>query len=123
MINVLNQIAKQLQAVGINYEFGRMTQHPPKYPYWVGEYSEPEPLTEDGLLSPSIILSGFARGSRLSLEQDKQRIRNYFIHGQLCTTDQGTILLSYGGSLDIPDETADLYRCQITIAAKEWRII
>ena len=41
MEDVLAVVDDQLQKLGLNYEFGSMTKSPPKYPYWVGEYSEP----------------------------------------------------------------------------------
>ena len=80
----------QLQKLGLNYEFGLMTESPPKYPYWVGEYSEPEGLTEDGKEEPTVILTGFSRGKHTTLEQQKSIIKEHFRHGVSVITEKGS---------------------------------
>lgn len=82
MIEVLKVLNDHMvQELKLNYEFGQYTETPPKYPYWVGDYTEPEPLEEDGLTTPTVTLTGFARGSFLGLEESKQKIKDYFKDG------------------------------------------
>lgn len=48
MEEVLSFIACELETLNIRYEFAEWTGRI-KYPYFVGEFSEIDPATEDGL--------------------------------------------------------------------------
>lgn len=121
-MEVLNALNAVLESLGINYEYDSMSESPPRYPYWVGEYSEIEPTTEDGEEEFSIILTGFCRGNLLALEEEKEKIKECFKHGLSKTTESGAfIFFSSAGSLNIPVDDPDLRKRQITINAKYWR--
>lgn len=75
MDDILAVINDQLEGLGLNYEFGKMTQSPPQYPYWVGDYTEPEGMTEDGKEESTVILTGFSRGKFIELETQKATIK------------------------------------------------
>lgn len=122
MEEVFAVVNDQLQSLGLNYEFGSMTESPPKYPYWVGEYSEPEGITEDGKEEPTFILTGFSRGKHITLEQQKSIIKDHFRHGVSVIADTGTVVvIFYGGSLPIPLEDGDLKKCQVNLSIKTWK--
>lgn len=122
MEDVLAVVNDQLQKLGLNYEFGSMTESPPKYPYWVGEYSEPEGLTEDGKEEPTVILTGFSRGKHITLEQQKSIIKDHFRHGVSVMTENGSaVVIFYGSSLPIPLEEGDLKKCQVNLTIKSWK--
>ena len=122
MNDVLVAVNDQLESLGLNYEFGIMSESPPKYPYWVGEYSEPEGMTEDGKEEPTVILTGFSRGRHIDLENQKSIIKKHFKHGVSVITDSGsTVVIFYGGSLPIPLEDDDLKKCQVNLSIKTWK--
>ena len=124
MIEVLKVLNDHMvQKLKLNYEFGQYTETPPKYPYWVGDYTEPEPLEEDGLTTPTVTLTGFARGSFLGLEESKQKIKDYFKDGVSVITESGSaVVIYYAGSLNIPSDEQDLKRSQIKLSIKKWSV-
>lgn len=121
MIEALSALDKELTSLGLNYEFGEMTKCPVTYPYWVGDYTEPESLNEDGLEEPTIILTGFTRGAYLELETQKNMLKDHFKYGVTFITDTGAaVVFFYAGSLNIPLED-DLKKCQINLSTKIWK--
>ena len=131
MLEVLKALDTHLsEHLGLNYEFGQMSNSPPKYPYWVGDYTESESLTEDGVEQPIIILNGFSRGKFIELEEQKEKIKEYFKFGK---TDLMTVTLPdqtiskvsvniwFSDSINIPDDNLDLKRCQIHLNTKIWK--
>lgn len=118
VLKVLNDhMVKELK---LNYEFGQYTKSPPEYPYWVGDYTEPEPLEEDGLTTPTVTLTGFSRGRFLELEECKQKIKDYFKDGKSVITESGSaVVIFYAGSLNVPSDEQDLKRCQINLQGCE----
>lgn len=122
MDEILAVINDQMEGLGLNYEFGKMTKSPPEYPYWVGDYTEPESITEDGKEEPTILLTGFARGKFLELETQKATIKEHFRHGVSVITEKGSaVVVFYGSSLNIPQEDDDLKRCQVNLQIKSWK--
>lgn len=121
MTDVLAVIADQMELLGLNYEFREMTKSPPSYPYWVGETTEPENLTEDGKCEPTVILTGFHRGNFIELETEKSKIKNHFLHGVTTMKNGSAVAVFYGGSLDIPLEDDDLKKCQVNLSIKTWK--
>jgi len=122
MEEILTVINSEMEGLELNYEFERMTQSPPKYPYWVGDYTESEPITEDGEESFTFFLNGFARGNVSSLEIERTKIKNYFKHGISVFTESGVaVSISFGGSFSTPLEENDLKKCQITLQIKIWK--
>lgn len=119
--DVLKLISDRLAAAGINYEFGEWNSDI-VYPYFVGEYSEPEPITEDGLQEADFTLNGFSRSSWLVLETAKQTIEQTFSNCTLILDNGSGVDVSYGGSLIIPTGDAELKRIQISLKIKEWKV-
>ena len=119
---VLNHISKKLTEAGINYEFVEWKSDI-VYPYSVGEYVEPEPMTEDGLHELSFTLNGFTRGSWLDLENAKETIEKLFANDTSILDNGSGVDVSYSGSLIVPTGDAELKRIQINLSIKEWRAI
>lgn len=124
MIEVLNYIRDIVcEQLALEYEYGEMTKSPPTYPYWVGELSDSGTLSEDGKMEVTVILNGFARGSRLQFEEEKAAIREFFRHGTQTIAGDVPVLIcaEYGGCSDIDTDDDDLKRCQITININYWK--
>ena len=128
MIEVLMIVQNSMNALGIEYAFGEYAGNAEGkvvYPYFVGEYTESEPMTEDGLHEATFMLSGFSRGSWLTLEEAKERIERYFnmSSGKTYITARGTgIAVSYAGSMIVPTGDAELKKIQINLDIKEWKV-
>jgi hypothetical protein len=99
-MNMLGIFANELKNIGVPYEFMEWTS-PVQYPYFVGEYTETVPTTEDGYESGSLILTGTTKGSWLELEQIKEKVKNHFppIYGLRKSTDVGTVVFYYANSV------------------------
>ena len=123
MIEVLRAINNQMAALGLNYEFREMTKSPPTYPYWVGEYTEPEPTGEDGKEEPVIMLSGFTRGAYLDLETQAEQIRNYYKHGKTALNNDGSaVIVNYAGGFPVPTGELELKKMQINLSVRLWNL-
>ncbi len=123
-IEALEIIKAGLVSLGVNYELAAWTQAP-VYPYFVGEYQETEPVTEDGLRESTFILTGFTRDSWLELEEAKEAIENYFdaISGRTTITESGSaVVVSYANGLIVPTGDAELKKIQINLSIKEWKV-
>lgn len=119
---VLKFISDQLTAAGINYEFGEWNSDI-IYPYFVGEYQETPPSSEDGLQETTFILNGFSRTTWEELEAAKTTIENLFTYKTSILSNGSGVDVSYSGSLVIPTGDAELKRIQINLTIKEWRVI
>ncbi len=123
-IATLNIISDSMQSLGINYEFGAWTSEV-VYPYYVGEYQETPSLNEDGMQETTFILTGFARGKWLELEEEKEKIKNYFpkVEGKTVIADNGSaVAVFYESSSIIPTGDAELKKIQINLTIKEWSV-
>jgi len=121
----LKIISDAMTALGIEYGFGEYSGNPVVYPYFVGEYTETEPFTEDGLQESTFLLTGFSRGSWLMLEEAKEKIENYFnkVGGKTVIASNGNaVAIFYGNSLIVPTGNAELKRIQINLSIKEWKV-
>lgn len=122
--NVLKAVEASMKEMGLEYAFRRFRKKP-EYPYFVGDYLETDPLTEDGLQECTFTLDGFARGagSEDTLETVKEKIRNYFTQeGQTFPYANGVVAIAYGNAQPIPTEDAELDRIQINLTVKEWSV-
>lgn len=122
---VLKIVSGAMDELGIAYDLGNYKGTPMEYPYFVGEYTENEPLNEDGLQETTFILTGYARGSWLPLENAKEQIENYFnrVSGKTVITDNGSaVAIFYANSLIAPTADAELRRIQINLKVKEWKV-
>lgn len=121
-MTALSFISEQMESLGINYEFDSWTTDV-RYPYFVGEFREDEPFTEDGAETSEMILTGFHRGSYISLEEAKNKIKKHFdpINGLRAKTDSGSIAVFFAGAFNIPSGEADLKKIQINLKINEWK--
>ena len=123
--NLLKVVSDGMAELGLEYEFGEYTKEPIVYPYFVGEYTETEPTTEDGLQETTFMLSGFSRGTWLTLENAKAKIENYFnkVYGKTVMVGDGSaVAVFYGSSLIVPTGDEELKKIQINLQCKEWKV-
>lgn len=120
----LRIIADAMRELGLAYGFmeyaGDLV-----YPYFVGEYTEQAPTTEDGLQITNFMLTGFSRGSWLALEDAREQIAQYFgmVSGKTVISDNGFgVAVFYENALVVPTEDATLKRIQINLHIKEWKV-
>lgn len=119
----LKLIADAMNSLEIPYEFIEFTSDPKSY-YFVGEYTESESLTEDGLQESTFILTGTTTdGTWLDLENAKSKIKEFFnsISGYVATDQIGGVAIFYSNSFPIPTES-DFKRIQINLKIKEWSV-
>lgn len=120
--DALNLIGEQLQALGINYEFGEW-KSAIKYPYWVGTFAETpgENIEQD----TTFTLDGFTRKSYLELLEQKEKIEKKYKHGMTAILGNGTgVAVLYENALcNLPTGDAELKKIQINLTIKEWSVI
>ncbi len=119
----LKFIADKLKEIGVPYCFEEWTKEI-SYPYFIGEYTESEPLNEDGESESSFILTGTTNSSWFSLEQEKDKIRKAFPDVSITEILSGNIAIAvmYAGAVPVPTGTDQLKRIQINLKVKEWRV-
>ena len=117
----LKVISEQMKKLAIPYEFGEGTADI-VYPDTVGEYLEPEPITEDGASEISFILTGTNRGDFITLEELKKKVKKHFhpVNGYRASVDGATIAVFYAGAFPVPTGEAGLKRIQINLKIKVW---
>jgi hypothetical protein len=123
-IDALNYISNQLEEAGIDYEFGEWSSDPVPEPYFVGEYSESTPISEDGEQDTTFILTGTAR-KWILLEQAKAIIEKLFskVTGLTAILPNGNgIAVFYDNAFNVPTGDAELKRIQINLLVKEWSV-
>lgn len=122
-MSILRIIHEELARIGVPYEFMRWTSKV-SYPYFVGEISETEPMTGDGLREHTLLLDGFTRSNYIDLETIKEKIEKHFhpIYGLRRQTDSGYAVFFYAGAFYVPTGEADLKRIQVTLKIKEWKV-
>lgn len=121
----LKIINKAMDDLGLAYGFGEYAAVPVVYPYFVGEYTETEPIYEHGLQEATCLLTGFSRGSWLTLEEAKEKIENYFnkVSGKVVIAENGSaVAIFYANSVIVPTGDAELKRIQINLSVKEWSV-
>ena len=125
-MQMLKLVSDGMEAMGLEYDFETFKKKPIVYPYFVGQYTEQEPATEDGLQESTFMLTGFYRGEEwLDLEDAKEKIENYFnrVSGKTAITDNGSaVAVFYMGSLVVPTGDDDLKSIQINLNVKEWKV-
>lgn len=119
----LKYISDKLTGAGIPYAF-MVWSREVTYPYFVGEYTETEPLYEYGERESTFMITGTAKGSWLTLENAKEQIAELFgCEGTTHIFENGTgIAVMYTDSKPIPTNTDELKRIQINLKIKEWRV-
>ena len=110
---------------GIPYQFGVFSSDISSLNYYfVGDYSETEPMNEDGLVESQFILTGTGKGFS-ELESAKDMIRNLFPEttGEVAILDSGSgIAIFYSSAMYIPTGVEGLKRIQINLNIKEWKV-
>ena len=116
-------IADAMREMGLPYKLGRFSGKAD--PYFVGEYTENEPATEDGLQETTFLITGFTRGEWTELEEAKAKIAKYFnrVSGKTVITNDGSaVAVFYANALIVPTNDAELKRIQINLNVKEWTV-
>ena len=125
---VLKIVSEGMDSLGIEYGFGEYSgneQGKIIYPYFVGEYTEREAMTEDGLQESTVLLTGFHRGTWEELEDKREEIENYFnqVSGKTVITDNGSaVAVFYAGSIPVETGDAEVKRIQVNLKIKEWKV-
>lgn len=124
----LKAISDAMEEIGLNYEFMEWTGEI-SYPYFTGEYTETELISESGEQEAVFILDGFARDGSdsmayLELEDAKAKIADCFprINGRMVATQTGMAAIFYTNSFPVQMEDAALKRIQINLTVKEWSV-
>ena len=127
MEEVLKYISTELERLGVPYEFLEWTQTV-TYPYFIGEYNEFEPTLESGECDKTFILTGFCRGkdARLKLEKMRGKVESAFPagDGKIAALDSGSVVaIFYGSAFYVPTGEAQLYKIQINLSIKLWKVV
>ena len=120
-IDSLKFISDTLTGAGINYEFWEWTS-PVTYPYFVGEYSESEPVNEDGMQESEVILNGFTREAYLELETAKSKIETLFSNMATILPNGNGLAIFYAGSFVVPTGDEELKKIEIHLRINEWKV-
>lgn len=119
-------ISDALASAGIPYEYEEFNSSIESLNrYWVGEYTETEPITEDGLEEGTFILTGYAKEDMLILENDKKTIKQLFpaIGGNRAILGNGSgVAIFYGTALPVPTGDDFIKKLQINLNIKEWMV-
>ena len=119
----LGYINSMFESLGIPYEFNRWNSPNVPDTYWVGEYIETESLYEDGEEETTFILTGTTNQKFIDLETVKQTIKNHLGNGKTTILESGSgIAVLYVSSQPVPSVDEGVFRLQITMRIKEWRI-
>lgn len=110
-----------LTEADINYEFMEWTSDV-AYPYWVGEYTESEPMNEDGMQESTFMITGTTNGSWLSLEEAKATIESKLCNQTVILSNGNGLAVLYSGSLNVPTGNEKMKRMQINLLIKEWKV-
>ena len=110
-----------LTKADINYEFMEWTSNV-AYPYWVGEYTESEPMNEDGMQESTFMITGTTDGSWLSLEEAKATIERELCNQTVILPNGNGLAVFYSGSLVVPTGNEKMKRMQINLLIKEWKV-
>lgn len=118
---VLKKVSKAMHEMGIAYGFGVYGGE--EYPYFVGEYAENTPTTEDGLQTGEFTLTGWHRGTWQELTEAKDKIEDFFdkVNGYI-TIDGNAVAIFYSKSTVVPTDDAELKRVEIHLDVKEWKV-
>lgn len=122
-IEALGYINDCMESLSIPYEFMQWTKDL-SFPYFIGEYTEVEPLDEDGKEEGILILTGTTDKSYITLESIKESLKQFFpSHGRTAILDSGSgIAVSFSNAFPVPTGVQGLVRIQINLNIQEWRI-
>lgn len=126
-IEALSIIEDSMEKMGLKYAFMEYiveSDEPLPKTYFVGEYQELEPDSEDGEELTIFIITGFSREKWIRLEEAKEKIKKYFpqTEGKTVVVKSSAIAVFYANSLPIPLEGDELKKIQINLTVKEWSV-
>lgn len=120
-IESLKYVNNALTDAGIAYEYERW-ESDLIYPYFVGEYTEPEMENEDGLQESTFIITGTTDGTWLSLEEVKETIKKEICDKTAILPNGNGIAVFFAGSMKVPTGNERMKRIQINLLIKEWEV-
>lgn len=118
MVDLLGFISQKLKEINVPYEFGEWTQTV-SYPYFVGSFLETDYRFEDNCTVGTFTLDGWSRGSKITLIEMNDKIKNAFQDFQ-AVQKETAFFVRYGGSMSIPTGEADLFKITITLYTYVW---
>lgn len=118
-LKFINESMEQLQ---IPYEF-IVWSSDLVFPYVVGEYTEIEPLNEDGQEETTFLLTATSNNNFMELEEIKEKLKDFFPeYGRTAILDSGSgIAVSFSTAFPVMSGEQGLFRMQINLKIKEWR--
>ncbi|WP_334196008.1 hypothetical protein [Muricomes intestini] len=125
MKEVLGYINRELEKIGVPYEFMRWNSAV-KYPYSTGELSEYEPMTEDGLQEKTLLITAVTNNSWSELMGIAEKIEKHFppIGGRTTILDDGSgVAVFFSNTMPIPSDVEDLKKLQINLNIKLWKVV
>ncbi len=114
-------ISDELKKLKINYQFGRW-QGKVVYPYFVGEASADEFVSENNYQEGTCFINGFTRETWLDLMSASEQIKTCFADFRTIAESGSGISITVAAFSVIPCEDAELKRIQITLNIKEWSV-
>ena len=123
--STLKIIKKAMDTLGLEYGFMRYNKKPVVYPYWVGEYQENPPVSENGHSTSTFMLTAYHRGLWDDLETQKEKVESYFdkVSGKTVMAEDGSaVAIFYANTLIVPTGDAELKRIQINLDIHEWSV-
>lgn len=121
-VEALQYINDCMESLSIPYEFMQWTKDL-SFPYFIGEYTEVEPLDESGKEQGTLMLTGTTNKNYLSLESIKEKLKEYFPYdGRTAILDNSSgIAVSFSTAFPVPTGEQGLFRIQINLNIQEWR--
>ncbi len=119
-LGIINNLLDNL----IPYEFRQWTGTL-SFPYWIGEYSEVAPMSEDGEEETTFIITGTTTGNFIELENGKQIIAEEFpkISGKTVKLSDSSIMkIWYETAYPVPTDDNNIKRLQVNLRIKEWKV-
>ena len=77
-------------------------------------------MNDEGLQETTIILTGTTKEKWISLEKDKDKIKNIF--PKTAILNNSGVAVFYRNAIIIPVENMDMKRMQINLQIKEWSV-
>lgn len=117
---ILEVLNREMDKLNINYSFMRYVCDVPRYPYFVGDYTENEFSPEDQLTSGDINIEGWSRNSLSELLEILETLKTHF--NEYSTVENGyAVMINYENGEAIDSGEADLYKVIIRLSFKEWK--
>lgn len=117
----LKFINEALTEAGIPYSFESWNDDV-VYPYFVGDYTESEPVEEDGIQESTFIITGTSNTTWLALEEAKATIKKEICNKTAILPNGNGIAIYFAGSSRIPTGNETMKRIQINLTVKELEV-